>query len=64
LVTPLVRAPELKNAEILANISRQRIEVNSASSERTSDKRFEIYRKFATNKLDSFFKPGLRLDNI
>jgi hypothetical protein len=34
----LVRAPELKNADILANVSRQRIEVNSASSERTSDK--------------------------
>jgi hypothetical protein len=42
LVTPsLVRAPELKNADILANVSRQRIEVNSASSERPSDKRFE-----------------------
>ena len=42
MVTPsLVRAPELKNADILANVSRQRIEVNSASSERASDKRFE-----------------------
>jgi hypothetical protein len=37
----LVRAPELKNADILENVSRQRIEVNSASSERASDKRFE-----------------------
>jgi hypothetical protein len=53
LVTPsLVRAPELKNADILANVSSQRIEVNSVSYKRISDKTFEIYRKFATNYLD------------
>jgi hypothetical protein len=50
-----------ENADILANVSRQRIEVNSASSERVSDKRFEIYRKFAENYFrDRFFKSGLR----
>jgi hypothetical protein len=37
----MVRAPELKNADILANVSRQGIEFNSASSEQPSDKRFE-----------------------
>jgi hypothetical protein len=64
ITPPLVRAPELKNTEIFANFSRKRIEVNSASSERTFDKRFEIKRKFSTNYLDSFFKLGLGLDNI
>jgi hypothetical protein len=37
VTSALVRAPELQNAEIVVHFSRQRIEVNSASSKRASD---------------------------
>jgi hypothetical protein len=43
-------SPELQIAEIWVHFSRQRIEVNSESSKRTSDKGFEILRQFATEK--------------
>jgi hypothetical protein len=42
----LVRAPELENAEIQVQFSRQRILVNTASLKLTSEKRFEILRQF------------------
>jgi hypothetical protein len=48
VTSALVREPELQNAEILVQFSRQRIEANSALCKRTSEKRFEILRQFAT----------------
>jgi hypothetical protein len=44
----LVRAPALQNADFQVQFSRQRTEVNSASSKRTFDKGFEVLRQFAT----------------
>jgi hypothetical protein len=38
VTTALVRAPQLQNAETLVQFLRQRIEVNSASSKRKSEK--------------------------
>jgi hypothetical protein len=38
VTSALVRAPQLQNAEILVQFSRQRIEVNSALCKRTSGK--------------------------
>jgi hypothetical protein len=61
VTSALVRAPELQNAEILVQFSRQRIEDNSASCKQTSDKRFEILRQFATIFWDQFFKLDLCL---
>jgi hypothetical protein len=55
------RASELQNAEIQENFSRQRIEVNSVTSKRTTDKRLRILRQFATKMMDHFFKLGLSL---
>jgi hypothetical protein len=40
--------PELQNADFQVQFSHQRIEVNSALCKRTSDKRIEILRQFAT----------------
>jgi hypothetical protein len=47
VTSALVRAPELQNAEIKVHFSHQRIEVNTASSKRTSEKRLEILEKSA-----------------
>jgi hypothetical protein len=57
----LVRAPELQNAEIQEYFSCKRIEVNSVTSKRTSDKILEILRQFETKLIDHFFKLGLSL---
>jgi hypothetical protein len=60
----LVRAPELRNAENLKNVSCQRIEVNLASSKRTSDKKFENLRKFSAMLQNVFFKTSLQFGHI
>jgi hypothetical protein len=56
VTSALVRAPELQNAEILVQFSRQRIEINSALCKRTSENRFEMLRQFATLFQNVFFK--------
>jgi hypothetical protein len=55
----LVRALELQKTEIKQHFSRQRIEVNPASSKQTSEKRFENLSKFATMLHECFFKINL-----
>jgi hypothetical protein len=64
VTSALVRAPELQNAEIQVQFSRQRIEVNSPSMKLTSEKRFEILRQFATMLRMFFFEISLQIGYI
>jgi hypothetical protein len=62
VTSALVRAPELQNANIKVQFSRQRLEVNSASSKWTSEKRFEILRQFASMLTNVFSKSVFKLE--
>jgi hypothetical protein len=62
VTSALSRAPELQNAKIKVHFSRLRIEVDSASSKRTSDKRFEILRKFFLEHYQFDFTQNAKLD--
>ena len=55
VTSALVCAPELENAEIQVQFSRQKILVNTASLKLTSEKRFEILRQFAIEWRGGFF---------
>jgi hypothetical protein len=48
-----------QNAEILVHFSRKRIEVNTASCKRTTDKVFETLGKFATMLQNAFLEISL-----